>query len=171
MANQENSEQQTMQQSEEQQTDQNKNQQDHEQKSTESANSTNLALIGGVVGASMGLLASPETGKKVAGRIGQSEVFKGASRELRRTAQEIITEQAMITLRQTAAGYWGKYENKLLNHGQEKEKSEEDRTSSTETSEHDDSEQYKELKEENKRLNENLQRIEEKLNALLEAKG
>ncbi|UOQ92417.1 gas vesicle protein GvpP [Halobacillus shinanisalinarum] len=159
----------------EQQTTEDKNsnddeQQNDQQQSTDSQNSMNLALIGGVVGASVGLLASPDTGKKVAGRIGQSEVIRGAGRELRRTAQEIITEQAMITLRQTATGYWNKYEGKLLGQGQEEEITK-DRTSSTENNEDGYSEQYKELKEENKNLNENLQRIEEKLNALLEAKG
>ncbi|WP_261131331.1 GvpT/GvpP family gas vesicle accessory protein [Bacillus sp. Marseille-Q3570] len=132
-------------------------------------NSMNLAIIGGVVGASIGLLSSPGTGKKVVNSIGQSEVVKAAGNELRRTAQQMITEQAMMALRQTAAGYWSKYEgtllkpgSALLNEGTEDEEVQE-------SGSHSD-ERYNELKEENKNLNDQLQRIEEKLNALLDDK-
>ncbi|MGP4081343.1 GvpT/GvpP family gas vesicle accessory protein [Pseudalkalibacillus sp. R45] len=131
-------------------------------------NSINLAIIGGVVGASIGLLSSPGTGKKVVSNIGQSEVVRAAGNELRRTAQQMITEQAMMALRQTAAGYWSKYEGTLLkpgallNEGTEDEEVKESRA--------DSDERYNELKEENKNLNDQLQRIEEKLNALLDDK-
>lgn len=133
---------------------------DNDEKQPEGANNAvNLALVGGVVGASVGLLASPESGKKVFTRIGQSNAVKGAGREIRRTAQDIITEQMMNAFRQNASGYI----SGLLGQGNK------DEEKTPEENKPDFQEQYKELKEENNNLNENLQRIEEKLNALLEA--
>ncbi|ASK62107.1 gas vesicle protein GvpP [Virgibacillus phasianinus] len=140
------------------------NQNNDKQQSEDSNNSLNLALVGGVVGAGVGLLASPETGKKVCTRIGQSSVVKGAGREIRRTAQDIITEQMMNAFRQNASGYISKYAGGLLGKGKENEEEK-----AAEKGKSDFQEQYEELKEENNNLNENLQRIEEKLNALLEA--
>lgn len=145
------------------QSNQNKSQNKNEQQLDDSKKTINLALVGGVVGAGMGYLASPEGGRKIATRIGQSGVIRGAGRELGRTAQDMIMEQAMIALRQNAAGYIGKYGGSLFG----EENVSEEKT--TEDKKIDLQEQYKELKEENNSLNENLQRIEEKLNALLEA--
>ncbi|WP_408011835.1 GvpT/GvpP family gas vesicle accessory protein [Pseudalkalibacillus sp. A8] len=132
-------------------------------------NSMNFAIIGGLVGASIGLLSSPGTGKKVMNSLGQSEVVRAAGTELRRSAQQMITEQAMMALRQTAAGYWNKYEGSLLKQGGAFLKPSNDEQESEESVIEND-EKYDELKEENKSLNEQLQRIEEKLNALLEEK-
>ncbi|WP_257347632.1 GvpT/GvpP family gas vesicle accessory protein [Pseudalkalibacillus decolorationis] len=138
-----------------------------EQQPTGKRNSMNRTLIGGVVGAGIGLLYSPSTGKDFVNRLGQSEVMRVAGNELRRTAQEIVTEQAMMALRQTASGYLSKYEGNLLGLTKGKE-DEENAQDDTET---EDSSQYKELKEENKNLNDQLQRIEQKLNELLDAKS
>jgi gas vesicle protein len=129
----------------------------------------NYAIIGGVVGAGVGLLSHPGTGKKLAGSLGKSEVVRMAGNELRRTAQEFITEQALITLRQTAAGYMGKYENGMLPFTKKKEgasaqEEQEDTASSVQ------SDEIEEIKEENKNLNERLERIEEMLSSLVESK-
>ncbi|MCG1028994.1 gas vesicle protein GvpP [Virgibacillus halodenitrificans] len=124
------------------------------------------AVIGGVVGAGVGLLASPEVSKKVAGRIGQSEVLQSAGRELRRTAQEMVTEQAMIMLKQSATSSLSKYQQKLLGESQETSPS---NNQNKESSSEDGDDRYQELKQENKELNDNLERIEDKLNTLLKA--
>ncbi|OIU66354.1 GvpT/GvpP family gas vesicle accessory protein [Rossellomorea aquimaris] len=129
----------------------------------------NYAIIGGVVGAGVGLLSHPGTGKKLAGSLGKSEVVRMAGNELRRSAQEFITEQALITLRQTAAGYMGKYENGMLPFTKKKEEAsaqeeQEDTSSSVQ------SDEIEEIKEENKNLNERLERIEEMLSSLVESK-
>ncbi|MEG9296214.1 GvpT/GvpP family gas vesicle accessory protein [Mangrovibacillus sp. Mu-81] len=127
----------------------------------------NYAIIGGVVGAGVGLLSHPGTGKKLAGSLGKSEVMRIAGNELRRTAQEFITEQAMITLRQTATGYMSKYEDGLLPFTKKKEEEEEQQEESSSTQQNDELE---EIKEENKNLNERLDRIEEMLSSLVESK-
>lgn len=138
-----------------------------EKQSSESRQAWAPAIVGGVAGAGIGLLANPQTGRRVAARIGESDMIRAAGREIRRTAQDIIMEQAMLTVRKSAAGYLEKYEDKLLGKKQEKKSSE--RIPETEKSSYE--EKYNELKEENKNINENLQRIEEKLNVLLDSKG
>ena len=133
-------------------------------------NQINMAILGGVVGAGIGLLSSPETSKKVFGSLGQSEIVRSAGKELRRTAQEIIAEQAMAALRQTATGYLDKGNiTSLLAPKKKRDKesnSEKDSSGENELN----SSQYNELKEENKNMNDQLQRIEEMLNQLIEAK-
>ncbi len=139
------------------------------QPTNDQQNSMNLAIIGGIVGASIGLLSSPGTGKKVINSLGRSEVARAAGTELRRSAQQMITEQAMMALRQTAAGYWNKYQGSLLNpSGAFPKQRNEGQKSGDSGSDAD--EKYNELKEENKNLNEQLQRIEDKLSALFEEK-
>ncbi|MGM7701460.1 GvpT/GvpP family gas vesicle accessory protein [Pseudalkalibacillus sp. Hm43] len=115
--------------------------------------SMNFAVLGGIIGAGIGLLTTPGTGKKVIQNINQSETMRAAGNELRRTAQQIITDQLVMTFRETAAGYRLKRDASQGNQ-----------------QENDDSDRYQELKEENKQLNEHLQRIEEKLDALMESK-
>jgi gas vesicle protein len=129
----------------------------------------NYAIIGGVVGAGVGLLSHPGTGKKLAGSLGKSEVVRIAGNELRRTAQEFITEQALITLRQTAAGYMGKYENGMLPFTKKKEEASA-QEEQEDTSSSGQSDEIEEIKEENKNLNERLERIEEMLSSLVESK-
>ncbi|WP_224768144.1 GvpT/GvpP family gas vesicle accessory protein [Metabacillus idriensis] len=144
------------------------NQQEEQKQDEKQHNSLNYAILGGVVGAGIGLLSSPETSKKVFSSIGQSEVVRVAGKELRRTAQEIITEQAMVALRQTATGYLDKGNlSSLLAPKKKKESSSENEKSEDKEL---DSSQYDELKEENKNMNDQLQRIEEMLNQLIEAK-
>lgn len=128
----------------------------------------NYAIIGGVVGAGVGLLSHPGTGKKIAGSLGKSEVVRLAGNELRRTAQEFITEQALITLRQSAAGYMSRYENGLLPFNKKKEETAQQEQEATTSSANSD--EIEEIKEENKNLNERLERIEEMLSSLVESK-
>jgi gas vesicle protein len=144
-------------------------QEKNKQEEQEHRNSMNRVLLGGMVGASIGLLSSPEAGKKVITGLGKSEVMKVAGREIRRTAQEMITEQALITLRQSATGYLSKYEGNLL--APIKKKEDQSNHENNEENEKETSSQYEELKEENKSLNEKLERIEQMLNDLLDAKS
>ncbi|MFS8604198.1 gas vesicle protein GvpP [Priestia megaterium] len=148
--------------------------QQNEQQEEKTQNSLNLAILGGVVGAGIGLLSSPQTSKKVLSRLGQSEIVRATGQELRRNAQDILTQQAMGALRQTATGYLEKDNlSKLLAPKKKKEEtSNEQGDSQEEVSESAEMEtsQYEELKEENKNMNDQLQRIEEMLNKLMDAK-
>ncbi|MDQ0861833.1 GvpT/GvpP family gas vesicle accessory protein [Bacillus sp. V2I10] len=144
------------------------NQKEEQNQDEKQHNSLNYAILGGVVGAGIGLLSSPETSKKVFNSLGQSEVVRVAGKELRRTAQEIITEQAMVALRQTATGYLDKGNLSSLLAPKKKKESSPGNEKSEEKEL--DSSQYDELKEENKNMNDQLQRIEEMLNQLIEAK-
>ena len=64
----------------------------------------NLAILGGVVGAGIDFFQVRKR-VKVLSRLGQSEIVRATGQELRRNAQDILTQQAMGALRQTATGY------------------------------------------------------------------
>ncbi|MDU9691658.1 gas vesicle protein GvpP [Priestia aryabhattai] len=148
--------------------------QQNEQQEEKTQNSLNLAILGGVVGAGIGLLSSPQTSKKVLSRLGQSEIVRATGQELRRNAQDILTQQAMGALRQTATGYLEKDNlSKLLAPKKKKEETSNEQGDSQEevsASAEMETSQYEELKEENKNMNDQLQRIEEMLNKLMDAK-
>lgn len=140
-------------------------------------NSMNLALIGGVVGAGIGLLSSPGTSKKVMKSLSESEVMRSAGKELKRTAQEILTEQAINSFRQTASGYMngGGFLPKKKNEQQDEEQDQDQDEQQNKSKEQDSSQEqlsseYDEIKEENKQLNDRLEKIEEMLNNLVESK-
>ncbi|TPF17083.1 GvpT/GvpP family gas vesicle accessory protein [Priestia megaterium] len=148
--------------------------QQNEQQEEKTQNSLNLAILGGVVGAGIGLLSSPQTSKKVLSRLGQSEIVRATGQELRKNAQDILTQQAMGALRQTATGYLEKDNlSKLLAPKKKKEETSNEQGDSQEevsASAEMETSQYEELKEENKNMNDQLQRIEEMLNKLMDAK-
>ncbi|MCA1065580.1 GvpT/GvpP family gas vesicle accessory protein [Rossellomorea sp. AcN35-11] len=154
------------------QAEETKSNEQNEEQTVENRHSMNYALIGGVVGAGIGLLSNPGTGKKVVDSLGKSEVVKAASKELRRSAQEFLTEQLIITLRQSAAGYMGRLEGGFQVPKKKKEeasgnsdlKSEEKGKVSAQSAELED------IKEENKNLGKRLERIEEMLSHLVESK-
>ena len=152
-----------------QQVEETKNTEENEEQSAENRQSMNYAIIGGVVGAGLGLLTNPGTGKKVVDSLGKSDVMKAASKELRRSAQEFLTEQAIITLRQSATGYMSRLEGGLLSPKKKKEEASDVKAENNEVSSNQ-SEELDEIKEENKNLNERLERIEEMLNSLVESK-
>ncbi len=97
--------------------------------------------------------------------LGKSELMKAATKELRRTAQEFVTEQAMISLRQTASGYFNKMDSGVLS--PLKNKLTEKKDSGENESQNDE---IKQIKEDNQDLNERLERIEEMLNKLVDSK-
>ena len=119
--------------------------------------SMNLAIIGGVVGAGIGLLANPETSKKVIKNLGESELVKTAGNEFKKTAQELLAGQAQSSVKQIASGYISKFEEGLLN-------------SKKSNSGSDKEGRYEEVKQENKQLNERLDKIEQMLGNLVESK-
>ncbi|MEC2074024.1 GvpT/GvpP family gas vesicle accessory protein [Alkalihalophilus marmarensis] len=138
-------------------------------------NSMNLALIGGVVGAGIGLLSSPGTSKKVMKSLSESEVMRSAGKELKRTAQEILTEQAINSFRQTASGYMsgGGFLPKKKNEQQDEDQDQDgqqNKSKEEDSSQEQSSSEYDEIKEENKQLNDRLEKIEEMLNNLVESK-
>jgi len=155
-----------------QQVEEPKSTEENKEQTAENRQSMNYAIIGGVVGAGIGLLSNPGTGKKVVDSFGKSEVMKAASKELRRSAQEFLTEQAIITLRQSATGYMSRLEGGLLTPKKKKEEASEntDAKAGSDENSSNQSEELEEIKEENKNLNERLERIEEMLNSLVESK-
>ncbi|ART78676.1 gas vesicle protein GvpP [Sutcliffiella horikoshii] len=143
----------------EQQEEQNEQQ---EEKNDNSNYSINLAIVGGVVGAGIGLLSSPGTSKKLFKNISQSEVVKVAGNQLRRSAQEMLAAQAQNGIKQLASGYMGKNVVSLMSplKSDEKKKSKADDASS----------ELDEIKEENKSINNRLDKIENMLGELVDSK-
>jgi gas vesicle protein len=139
-----------------------------ESKNEQSSNSMNLALIGGVVGAGVGLLSSPGTSKKVMKSLSESEVMRSAGKELKRTAQEILTEQAMSSFRQTASGYMNG--GGLFSPKKKIEDQQDSQNDKNESNDEENSSQYEEIKEDNKQLNDRLEKIEDMLNELVNSK-
>ncbi|WP_056828829.1 hypothetical protein [Psychrobacillus sp. FJAT-21963] len=134
------------------------NQPAQEKKSTNY--SMNFALIGGVVGAGIGLLANPDKSKKAMKKLGESELMKVASEEFRKTAQELLAGQAQSSIKHLASGYISKIEQGLLS-----PKKDEIGALNSENQQ-----SYNEIKEENKQLNERLEKIEDMLNNLVATK-
>ncbi|WP_246231610.1 GvpT/GvpP family gas vesicle accessory protein [Sporosarcina jiandibaonis] len=122
--------------------------------------SMNYALIGGVVGAGIGLLANPDTSKKAMKKLSESELVKVASEEFRKTAQELLAGQAQNSIKHLASGYMNKIEQGLLS-----PKKGDDSVPKPENQQ-----SYNEIKEENKQLNDRLEKIEEMLNDLVATK-
>lgn len=143
----------------EQQEEKNKQQ---EEKNDQSNYSINLAIVGGVVGAGIGLLSSPGTSKKLYQNISQSEVVKVAGNQLRRSVQEMLAAQAQNGIKQLASGYMGKNVMSFLStsrkNDEEKKKAD------------DDSSELDEIKEENKCINNRLDKIENMLGELVDSK-
>ena len=139
---------------------QTENNQPAQEKKKSTNYSMNFALIGGVVGAGIGLLANPDTSKKAMKKLGESELMKMASEEFRKTAQELLAGQAQSSIKHLASGYMSKIEQGLLS-----PKKGDDGVPNTENKQ-----SYNEIKEENKQLNERLEKIEEMLNNLVATK-
>jgi len=133
-----------------------------EEKNDNSNYSINLAIVGGVVGAGIGLFSSPGTSKKLFKNISQSEIVKVAGNQLRRSAQEMLAAQAQSGIKQLASGYMGKNVASLLSplKSDEKKKSKSD----------DNSSDLDEIKEENKSINKRLDKIENMLGELVDSK-
>ncbi|WP_096155010.1 MULTISPECIES: GvpT/GvpP family gas vesicle accessory protein [Bacillus] len=123
--------------------------------------SYNLAIIGGVVGAGIGLLSSPNTSKKVWKSLSESEVMKVFGNQLKRSAQEILAEQAQKSIKQFASGYVSKNVSELLNPSKKEEKDESD--------DKNESSEIQEMKQDNEKLNERLDKIESMLNKLVDS--
>ncbi|UAL46620.1 gas vesicle protein GvpP [Sutcliffiella horikoshii] len=148
----------------EQQEEKNEQKEKNEQQEEKNNNgnySINLAIVGGVVGAGIGLLSSPGTSKKLYQNISQSEVVKVAGNQLRRSAQEMLAAQAQSGIKQLASGYMGKNVVSLLSplKSDEKKKSKNDASS-----------ELDEIKEENKSINNRLDKIENMLGELVDSK-
>jgi gas vesicle protein len=123
--------------------------------------SMNQAVIGGVVGAGIGLLSSHETSKNLLKNFSETEFIKHAGNELKKTAQELLIEQAQYSLRQLASNYKPQEEDHSLAS---------DKENNDEVKADDSPDQYEEIKEENKNLNDRLDRIEKMLSAMAESK-
>src|SRR4051794_27957183 len=75
-----------------------------EQKSDNTNYSINMALVGGVLGAGIGLLMNPKTSKRVFKNLGESEFVKVAGEEFKKTAQELLAGEAQNSIRSLADG-------------------------------------------------------------------
>lgn len=128
--------------------------------------SVNFAILGGLVGAGIGLLVNPETGKKLARGLGESEFVKVAGKEFKKTAHELLADQAQSSFKQLAMGYINKVENGALSLAKGKETN----AMATSTGSSSQTSEYEDIKEENKHLNERLEKIEKMLGELVESK-
>lgn len=137
----------------------------NEETTVASNSSLNLAIVGGVMGAGIGLLSSPGTSKKMMKSLGESEFVRIAGQELRKTAQDLLKEQAVNGLKQTASGYLSK--GLLPSFSLSKNN---DTENEKDSSEDEQLAQYEEIKEDNKNLNDRLERIENMLSNLVESK-
>ncbi|RHW33283.1 gas vesicle protein GvpP [Lysinibacillus yapensis] len=146
---------------------QNEKQNESQNEKGQGANySLNLAVLGGLIGAGIGLLATPENGKKAVRNLGESEFVKAAGKEFKKTAQELLADQAQSSFKQLAMGYINKVENGILSPGKGKESG----ASAPNTATEGQSSEYEDIKEENKHLNERLEKIEKMLGELVESK-
>jgi gas vesicle protein len=137
----------------------------NESRPAENTSGMSPILIGSAAGIGIGLLASPETGRKITGKITQSEVLRSCTRELQRTAQEIITEQAAILIRRGAMNSFQMYQEKLAprNSGNSPSSSQYEKRRQNLSEDH-----YNELKQENQELNSKMERLDDKLDTLIE---
>ncbi|KMJ57761.1 gas vesicle protein GvpP [Bacillus sp. LL01] len=133
-----------------------------EEKNDNGNHSVNLAIIGGVVGAGIGLLSSPGTSKKIYRNFSESEVVKVAGYQLRRSVQEMLAAQAQNGIKQLASGYMGKNVVSLLNPTKNNEKKD--------AKDGDTSSEFEDIKEENKNINNRLDKIESMLSELVDSK-
>ncbi len=117
-----------------------------------SQGSMGYILIGGVVGAGVGLLSNPGTTQKLYRRVQHSETGQIIVKELCRNVQQLIAQQATAVVQQAAPDYLNKAKNRLS--GKSSHESEQDS-------------QYEVVKQENKQINQRLDQIEKKLDELL----
>jgi hypothetical protein len=153
---------QNMQAQENKQCDENKQK---EEKKNSPNYSMNQAIMGGFLGAGMGLIVNSKTTKKVMKSLGESELVQVAGQEFKKTAHELLAGQVQNSIRQLAEGCIKRIETDLL--VPKKESNSETNSSKEENSQ---TANYEEIKEENRNLNERLVRIEKMLNDLMEIK-
>jgi ATP-dependent helicase YprA (DUF1998 family) len=139
-----------------------------EQKSDSTNYSINMALVGGVLGAGIGLFMNPKASKKVFKNLGESEFVKVAGEEFKKTAQELLAGEAQNSIRSLAEGAISKLDSGLFT--TKKLNSQNDSSSGTDQAQQHQSEEYEMIKEDNKNVNERLDRIEKMLNDLVSTK-
>jgi|SRR4051794_15022747 gas vesicle protein len=139
-----------------------------EQKSDRTNYSINRALVGGVLGAGIGLLMNPKASKKVFKNLGESEFVKVAGEEFKKTAQELLAGEAQNSIRSLAEGAISKLDSGLFT--TKKLNSQNDSSSGLNQAQQHQSEEYEKIKEDNKNVNERLDRIESMLNDLVSTK-
>ena len=149
-------------------TQQSKDSSQSEQKSDNTNYSINMALVGGVLGAGIGLLMNPKTSKKVFKNLGESEFVKVAGEEFKKTAQELLAGEAQNSIRSLADGAISKLDSGLFT--TKKLNSQNGSSSGNTQAEQHQSEEYEKIKEDNKNMNERLDRIEKMLNDLVSTK-
>jgi len=139
-----------------------------EQKSDRTNYSINMALVGGVLGAGIGLFMNPKASKKVFKNLGESEFVKVAGEEFKKTAQELLAGEAQNSIRSLAEGAISKLDSGLFT--TKKLNSQNDSSSGLNQAQQHQSEEYEKIKEDNKNVNERLDRIESMLNDLVSTK-
>ncbi|WP_156644856.1 GvpT/GvpP family gas vesicle accessory protein [Lentibacillus sp. JNUCC-1] len=136
---------------------------------TQSKTTINPVIIGGVIGTSVGILASANTGKKVVGGIGKSAFVQKAGEELCDLAREMIYDQTKFMLKQSLSNSLANYQQKIFPALETRDDETNDEAKTHKQAQTKSNDPYKELKQENQELKENLSRIEDKLNQLLGA--
>ncbi|WP_058306414.1 hypothetical protein [Gracilibacillus massiliensis] len=73
-------------------------------------------LMGGVVGAGVGLLSNPGTAQQLYRRVQNSETGQIIAKELGRNVQQLITHQVMAVVQHSTPDYLNKAKKKTYGH-------------------------------------------------------
>ncbi|SHN23324.1 hypothetical protein [Gracilibacillus kekensis] len=130
-------------------------QQSNDQNSSQ--NSMGYILMGGVVGAGVGLLSNPGTAQKLYRSVQHSETGQLIAKELGRNVQQLITHQTMAVVQQAAPDYLNRAKIRLTGMS----------SNESEHKEMEEDSQYEVVKQENKQIHQRLDQIEKKLDELL----
>jgi hypothetical protein len=90
-----------------------KNEQSNNEQSNNGQSTLGYVLIGSAVGAGAGLLSSSEKGRKVLKSVGGSQVMKIVGQELTKSVQDMVTEQAVGSVKKQISSYLNKIEDKV----------------------------------------------------------
>ncbi|SHN23251.1 YtxH domain-containing protein [Gracilibacillus kekensis] len=122
-------------------------------------------ITGGVVGATIGYLATPENSKKLIARINDTQ-WKEKGKNLGKATKGKVSELTEAGKQKTQNAYQRVKDST----GSSDDENEQEKSDEEVTTEVVNEESYLELKEENKALHERLQELEEKLNQVASAK-
>jgi gas vesicle protein len=144
-----------------------------DQKNNKMGSPVNRTILGGVLGATIGLVSSPKAKKKILEAV-DTEKIKEKGVTFGKTAKEKLTElkDTGVEKSQNTAKEIKKkttdFMNKRKNNGEDETqgKNEEAKNENEQT----DNESYQSLKEQNKKLSDRVEQLEQKLQQLLDSK-
>ncbi|WP_027964962.1 hypothetical protein [Halalkalibacillus halophilus] len=126
----------------------------------------NFVVIGSFIGAGVAVLSSNDKGKKILKTVATSKAMHLAGREV----TNILTDQAMNSMKRSMTDYFQKAGDKLPFEMPDQVKEKVEGKLSRDSNEEQD-ERYESLEEENKNINQRLDKIENMLEQLVDQKS